>query len=212
MRAVILLAVACVASVACGSGDMQNAASTTPTTSVAPPATSTSMSSSSPIATVSVPLSYEQPCVTENLVMEHRFNFTIPAEVTTLPEAIDYVREFEQMRPPHCQLVETTDTEITAGVMGAGIIPPKFIVRVWGETLEDALQLKTEWGAEFRRVFDRWDPCQIDVGWELSHRNSDGSSTDYDLPNDNYATNDYYISPGCEYPVVSEEDRYPERR
>jgi hypothetical protein len=138
----------------------------------------------------------------------NRFGFTIPDNVSTLAQAIDYVR---QQGSTHYagELYKTPDIEVTTGVGGMSeMAQPKMMVIIKKDSADEAQKAKVEWGDELRKLFDRWDLCDIDIAWELSVWNGNGSSTEIISPHHNDPNLDeYYISPGCDKPAVKE--RYP---
>jgi hypothetical protein len=136
------------------------------------------------------------------------FGFTIPDNVSTTDEAVDYVRQVGSTRYAG-EIYKTPDVEVTTGVGGiAEMVIPKMIVIIKAASADEAQQAKVEWGGELRKLFGRWDLCDIDISWELSVWNGDGSSTELISPHHNDPNLDEsFISPGCDKPAVKE--RYP---
>jgi hypothetical protein len=138
----------------------------------------------------------------------NRFGFTIPNNITTLDGAIDYVRQSEG-KHGGVWLYSRSDVDITAYPSGVSeAIGPQILVRIIASSADEAQQRKVEWGIEFRKLFDRWDLCKIDIGWQLVVLDGHGGATELISPHhDDPNLDDAFISPGCDKPAVKE--RYP---
>jgi hypothetical protein len=138
----------------------------------------------------------------------NRFGFTIPNNITTLDGAIDYVRQSEGKHGSR-ELYDGPDAAITTGISGFGeMVPPKILATVRGNSADEAQRRKVEWGDEFRKLFDRWELCDIDIEWNLVVVDGHGGSGELISPHhDDPNLDDAFISPGCDKPAVKE--RYP---
>lgn len=129
----------------------------------------------------------------------YSFDVTIPDSVQSLEEALEYVRQAENDRGFY--LFETDEARVTGGVGSIPeLVPPDFLVLIWGDDEAQAERIKEELGTEFRRVFDRWDVCKIDIAWEL-YADSD-EIEEYPEGRPRRYSGD--INPGCDEPAVKD--------
>lgn len=191
----------------CGddSGDATKTPTTTelPTESVAPRASTAAPATPAPSVT-----STSTPSPTRTPRPSGTFILTIPAEITDLDEAIEYVQRTEGQHPD--QLLESGDDEITSGVVGIPeSIHPKLLVIIRASSREEALQEKIYYADELRKLFDRWSLCHIDIGWSLNTYTGIGEGTQHIDTNefDDDLLDDYYVTPGCAGPVIAPEAR-----
>jgi hypothetical protein len=98
------------------------------------------------------------------------FELTIPPDVETLDEALAYVRMREGQRPT--PLADNEEVSISSLVVSSPeVTPPDILVEVKGPgSAEQAVAAKEKWAQRLRSLFDRWDICDIDIGWSITTR------------------------------------------
>lgn len=117
--------------------------------------------------------------------------------------AIEYVREVENDRGAD-YLYESDDVMVSGFVMTIPeVIPPDFWVLIRAADRDEALRTKEELGAVFRKTFDRWDVCQIDIAWDMYA----GGSPIIENPNDDSNLDATYVNPGCDRPAVEDHEK-----
>ena len=98
------------------------------------------------------------------------FGLTIPPDVETLDEALAYVRTREDQR--QTLLADNEEVSISSLVGSAPeVTPPDILVVVEGPgSAERAVAAKEKWAQRLRSLFDRWDICDVDIGWSITTR------------------------------------------
>lgn len=122
------------------------------------------------------------------------FGFTIPERVQTLPEAIDYM-EAKSERTGPLYTSDSVDIEWRPSfIAGLG---PDFGVTIRADTEEDAYALKRKWADEFRALFNRWDVCEVDIGWFPYVKGVPITTGPADID----LIHDPFVTPGCDGPA-----------
>lgn len=94
------------------------------------------------------------------------FGFTIPEGRQTLDQALEFVREQEDAKGQ--ELVKTSEIILTA--YGGSVpeqTPPDIFALVLTETGEEYSSVQEEWTGHLTELFDRWNICAINIGWNI---------------------------------------------
>jgi len=75
---------------------------------------------------------------------------------------VNYVQAQEQ----DGSLVHAGDVTISGAVATSEGPAPDFLIRFQTSSSERAQDLLEYWTAQLRRLFDRWDVCDLDIAWE----------------------------------------------